>query len=463
MEADEFRDHISTVNEQGKRVWIFPKRPKGKLYEWRKITSYFLIVFLFSAPHIRFNQEPLLLFNIIDRKFVLFGNIFWPQDFYLFAIGFILFIVFIIFFTIIYGRLFCGWVCPQTIFMEMIFRRIEYWIEGDFKEQQLLNKAKWSASKIAKKIAKHTSFLIVSFLIANTFLAYFIGSEHLWAIQNDDIKHHLGGLMSIAVFTLVFYGVFAWLREQVCTTICPYGRLQGVLLDRNTMVVAYDKSIGEPRAKIRKGENREEIGKGNCIDCNHCVQVCPTGIDIRHGTQMECINCTACIDECNNMMHAVGMEQNLIRFVSENGIKEKKGFEWTTRVKAYSILLFALIGVLLGLMLTRKDFETEIMRQRGSTYTITGDGMITNIFEISILNKTHKNYEINLNCSDKRGTLEKIGKKMQLNSGKQLKDRFLIKVPNSMLEDGEKKITIEIYGNHKLIEKKKTKIIGPFI
>ena len=161
MEADEFRDHISTVNEQGKRVWIFPKRPKGKLYEWRKITSYFLIVFLFSAPHIRFNQEPLLLFNIIDRKFVLFGNIFWPQDFYLFAIGFILFIVFIIFFTIIYGRLFCGWVCPQTIFMELIFRRIEYWIEGDFKEQQLLNKAKWSASKIAKKIAKHTSFLIV--------------------------------------------------------------------------------------------------------------------------------------------------------------------------------------------------------------------------------------------------------------------------------------------------------------
>ena len=463
MEADEFRDHISTVNEQGKRVWIFPKRPKGKLYEWRKITSYFLIVFLFSAPHIRFNQEPLLLFNIIDRKFVLFGNIFWPQDFYLFAIGFILFIVFIIFFTIIYGRLFCGWVCPQTIFMELIFRRIEYWIEGDFKEQQLLNKAKWSASKIAKKISKHTSFLIVSFLIANTFLAYFIGSEHLWAIQNDDIKHHLGGLLSISIFTFVFYGVFAWLREQVCTTICPYGRLQGVLLDRNTMVVAYDKSIGEPRAKIRKGENREEIGKGNCIDCNHCVQVCPTGIDIRNGTQMECVNCTACIDECNNMMHAVGMEENLIRFVSENGIKEKKGFEWTTRVKAYSFLLVALIVVLLTLMLTRKDFETEIMRQRGSTYTITDDGMITNIFEISILNKTHINYEVNLKCPDKKVVIERIGKNMKLNSGKQLKERFLIKVPNSMLDDGEKKIAIEIYGNHKLIEKKKTKIIGPFI
>jgi cytochrome c oxidase accessory protein FixG len=463
MEADEFRDHISTVNEQGKRVWIYPKRPKGKLYEWRKITSYFLVAFLFGAPYIKVNQEPLILFNIIDRKFVLFGNIFWPQDLYLFALGFILFIVFIIFFTIIYGRLFCGWVCPQTIFMELIFRRIEYWIEGDFKEQQLLNKATWSASKIAKKNVKHTSFLIVSFLIANSFLAYFIGSEHLWAIQNDDIKHHLGGLISISIFTLVFYGVFAWLREQVCTTICPYGRLQGVLIDRNTMVVAYDQSIGEPRAKIHKGEIRESVGKGNCIDCNHCVQVCPTGIDIRNGTQLECINCSACIDECNSMMHAVGMEENLIRFVSENGIKEKKGFEWTTRVKAYSILLLALIGVLLGLMLTRKDFETEIMRQRGSTYTITDDGMITNIFEISILNKTHINYVINLNCPDKKVVIERIGKKMNLNSGKQLKERFLIKVPNSILENGFKKITIEIYGNHKLIEKKKTKIIGPFI
>jgi hypothetical protein len=162
-------------------------------------------------------------------------------------------------------------------------------------------------------------------------------------------------------------------------------------------------------------------------------------------------------------MHAVGMEENLIRLVSENGIKEKKGFEWTTRVKAYSILLLALIGVLLGLMLTRKDFETEIMRQRGSTYTITDDGMITNIFEISILNKTHINYVINLNCPDKKVVIERIGKKMNLNSGKQLKERFLIKVPNSILENGFKKITIEIYGNHKLIEKKKTKIIGPFI
>jgi cytochrome c oxidase accessory protein FixG len=229
------------------------------------------------------------------------------------------------------------------------------------------------------------------------------------------------------------------------------------------MVVAYDQSIGEPRAKIHKVEIRESVGKGNCIDCNHCVQVCPTGIDIRNGTQLECINCTACIDECNSMMHAVGMEENLIRFVSENGIKEKKGFEWTTRVKAYSFLLVALIVVLLTLMLTRKDFETEIMRQRGSTYTITDDGMITNIFEISILNKTHINYVINLNCQDKKVVIERIGKKMKLNSGKQLKERFLIKVPNSILEDGEKKIIIEIYGNNKLIEKKKTKIIGPFI
>lgn len=463
MDRDGFRDKISTVNEQGKRVWVYPKRPKGQLYEWRKIVSYFLLVFLFSAPHIKLNDEPLLLFNIIDRKFVLFGNIFWPQDLYLFAIGIILFVVFIIFFTIIYGRLFCGWVCPQTIFMEMIFRRIEYWIEGDFKEQLRLQKAPWNTYKIAKRIAKHTAFLLVSFLIANTFLAYFIGSEHLWSLQTDNVKHHLGGLISISIFTLVFYGVFAWLREQVCTTICPYGRLQGVLLDRNTIVVAYDSSIGEPRAKARKNEDRNLANKGNCIDCNRCVQVCPTGIDIRNGTQMECINCTACIDECKIVMNAVGMEPNLIRFVSENGIKEKKGFEWTTRVKAYTLLLFTLISVLVTLMITRKDFETEIMRQRGSTYTITDDGLITNIFEISILNKTHKSYKIELKCKEKHVKIQRIGKEMSLTSGKQLKERFLIKAPNAILEEGTKKIVLEIYGNHKLIEKKKTKIIGPYI
>jgi cytochrome c oxidase accessory protein FixG len=463
MGNEEFRDHISTVNEDGKRVWIFPKRPKGSYYNKRKIVSYLLLAFLFSAPHIRLNNEPLLLFNIIDQKFVIFGSIFWPQDMYLLALSFILFIIFIIVFTIIFGRLFCGWACPQTIFMEMVFRRIEYWIEGDYKEQIRLKNAPWSTAKVAKRIAKHSAFLLISFLIANTFLAYIIGSEHLWSIQTSNIKHHLGGFISISIFSLVFYGVFAWLREQVCTTICPYGRLQGVLLDRNSMVVGYDHIRGESRAKIHKNEDRAAAGKGDCIDCNHCVHVCPTGIDIRNGTQLECTNCTACIDACDEMMVAVGLPTNLIGYKSIDSIEKNTGFQWTRRVKAYTILLIALLAVLITLLITRKDFETEIMRQRGSTYTITSDGLITNIFDISILNKTHDNFKLTFKCNEPGVKIETVDKKIILKSGQQIEERILIKAANRKFTDGVLKIKIQVFGNGRLIETKKTKIIGPYI
>jgi cytochrome c oxidase accessory protein FixG len=463
MGNEDFRDHISTVNEDGKRVWIFPKRPKGSYYNKRKIVSYLLLAFLFSAPHIRLNNEPLLLFNIIDQKFVIFGSIFWPQDMYLLALSFILFIIFIIVFTIIFGRLFCGWACPQTIFMEMVFRRIEYWIEGDYKEQIRLKNAPWSTAKVAKRIAKHSAFLLISFLIANTFLAYIIGSEHLWSIQTSNIKHHLGGLISISIFSLVFYGVFAWLREQVCTTICPYGRLQGVLLDRNSMVVGYDHLRGESRAKIHKNEDRVAAGKGDCIDCNHCVHVCPTGIDIRNGTQLECTNCTACIDACDEMMLAVGLPKNLIGYKSIDSIEQKTGFQWTRRVKAYSILIISLLVVLITLLLTRKDFETEIMRQRGSTYTITSDGLITNIFDLNILNKTHDNFTLTLKCNEPGVKIESVNKKIILKSGQQLEERILIKAVNRKFTDGVLEIKIQVFGNGRLIETKKTKIIGPYI
>ena len=252
--------------------------------------------------------------------------------------------------------------------MEMVFRRIEYWIEGDWKHQQKLDAAPWNAEKIRKKVLKHTIFWLISFLIANTFLAYIVGSEELWRIQTGNFSEHVGGFISIVIFTTVFYLVFSRLREQVCTTICPYGRLQGVLLDPNSMVVAYDHKRGEGekgRGKFRKKEDRAALGKGDCIDCNQCVNVCPTGIDIRHGTQLECVNCTACIDECDHMMGAVGLEKGLIRFVSENGIKNGTRFQWTRRVKAYTALLIALMGVLVTLLITRSDFQATILRQRG--------------------------------------------------------------------------------------------------
>lgn len=462
-DQEEFRDSIATVNEEGERIWVFPKKPVGRYFNKRKVVSYLLLLFLFAAPHIKIGGHQLLLFNVLERKFIIFGKVFWPQDLYLFALALIIGVVFVILFTIIFGRLFCGWVCPQTIFMEMVFRRVEYWIEGDWTHQKKLDKAPWNREKIVKKVTKHFIFWVISFLIANTFLAYIIGSDELWKIQTDPVGEHLGGFISIFIFTTVFYGVFAQLREQVCTTICPYGRLQGVLLDPNSMVVAYDHKRGEGRAKFRKNENRSEAGKGDCIDCNQCVHVCPTGIDIRHGTQLECINCTACIDACDHMMDSVGMERGLIGFMSENSIKNRIPFQWTRRVKAYSILLVALLGVMVTLLVTRKDFETTILRQRGSTYFISEDGQVANIFEINLTNKTSDSIDVKLILEDKNGTIELATPELAVRKEGHIKERFVIKYPFDKLDGGKKVVHVRIIGNGEQVDRQKVKVIGPLL
>jgi cytochrome c oxidase accessory protein FixG len=462
-EEEEFRDHVSTIGADGKRIWVYAKKIAGPYFNKRQIVSYLLLAFLFIAPHIKVGGHQLLLFNLLERKFIIFGKVFWPQDMYLLAFALIIMVVFIILFTVIFGRLFCGWVCPQTIFMEMVFRRIEFWIEGDWTHQKKLDKQNWNWEKIWKKSLKHFIFWVISFLIANTFLAYIIGSEELWKIQTDPISEHLGGFISIIIFTTVFYMVFSRLREQVCTTICPYGRLQGVLLDQNSMVVAYDYVRGENRSKFRKNEDRAVEGKGDCIDCNQCVQVCPTGIDIRNGTQLECVNCTACMDACDHIMESIGTDKGLIRIESENGIKNGTGFQWTKRVISYTILQIILIAAFVALLVTRKDFETNINRQRGTTYQTNEPGVLSNIFEINLTNKTNKDYKITLEVDNPKAEIEMVVKDLTLEKESLLKERFIVKMPYSEMDNGMKKITIRVLGNGKVIEETTTKFIGPML
>lgn len=462
-EQETYRDKIATVDEKGKRIWIFPKKPSGKFYDYRKWVSYFLLVFLFAGPHIKIGGEPMLMFNVIERKFVIFGQVFWPQDFYIFAIALVLMVVFIVLFTVIYGRLFCGWVCPQTIFMEMVFRRIEYWIEGDWTHQKKLDQMPWNGEKIRKRILKHAIFWGISFLIANTFLAYIIGADALWEIQTANPMEHLGGLIALIIFTTVFYAVFARLREQVCTTICPYGRLQGVLLDRNSIVITYDHVRGEERGKFRKNEDRKGAGKGDCIDCGQCVNVCPTGIDIRNGTQLECVNCTACIDACDHMMESVGLEKGLIRYDSENGVNTGTRFRWTRRIKAYTAVLALLLAVLVVLVVTRTDFDATILRQRGATYQELQDGRISNIYEIDLSNKTKKEYTVELRILEGKGEIEAVVKDMVLLPEKHMRERFLIKMDQDDVKKGKNELIIGIYGNGELITKARTTFIGPLL
>jgi len=461
-EEKSFRDSLATIDESGNRKWIYPKKPKGKFTKARNWVSAFLLAFLFTGPFIRIDGQPLLQFNLIERKFILFGQIFWPQDFHLFVIGMIILVLFITLFTVVYGRLFCGWVCPQTIFMEGVFRKIEYAIEGDWKQQMKLTKMPWNAEKIRKKTLKHVIFFAISFLIANTFLAYIIGSDALIDIVTDPPSEHIAGLTAITVFSLVFYGVFAKFREQVCTTVCPYGRLQGVLLDRQSVVVAYDHVRGEQRGKFRKNEDRDEVGKGDCIDCGHCVHVCPTGIDIRNGTQLECVNCTACIDACDEMMEAVNLPTGLIRYTSEEQIQTREPFKLSTRAKAYTIVLAILIGVLTTLLVTRTEVEATILRTPGMIYQTNEDGTISNLYNYKIINKTNEDLDFTLRPLDNDLNIRMVGRVPELKMQEVAEGAFFLSAPPEDFELGSLKTELGIFNSDgEMIEKVKIKMAGP--
>jgi len=243
-----FRDSIGTLDEEGKRKFLYPKKPSGKFYTYRKYVSYLLLLILVANPFVKVNGNQFMLFNVLERRFNIFGFPFWPQDFYIFVLVMITMVVFVILFTVIFGRIFCGWICPQTIFLEMVFRRIEFWIDGDRGTQMRLDRQAWNAEKIRKRLLKWGLFFIISFGIANVFLAYVIGSDALWLMMEEGPLKQSGNFIALLIFTGVFYFVFVWFREQVCIIACPYGRLQGVLLDDKSINVAYDFVRGEKEA-----------------------------------------------------------------------------------------------------------------------------------------------------------------------------------------------------------------------
>jgi cytochrome c oxidase accessory protein FixG len=457
-----FRDSVATINQEGKRNWVYPQKPKGKLYKYRTYISWGFLALLFTLPLIKLNGEPLFLINILQRKFILFGVIFWPQDFFIFMLGMLTFMVFIVLFTIIFGRVFCGWVCPQTIFLEMVFRKIEYLIEGDAGAQKALNKAPWSAEKIRKRVLKHTAFFALSFLIANTFLSYIISFDQVKDIYLN-LEDNVRSLIGLIIFTFVFYGVFSWFREQVCLIVCPYGRLQGVLLDKKSIVVAYDYIRGEPREHLRKTAERKG---GDCIDCGLCVRVCPTGIDIRNGTQLECVNCTACIDACDGVMESIGKPTDLIRYDSEDGIAKGEKLRFTPRMRAYSVVLALLVGVLVFLLATRDDVQATVLRASGMLYQEQPDSItISNIYNLKLLNKTHNQLPVELKLEDGiKGSIKLVGSNsMVVPKEASLERVFFIYLNKADITERKMPIKIGVYANGKKIDVVKTNFLGPFM
>lgn len=458
---EEYRDTISTVDESGKRVWVYPKKPKGKFHNYRIVVTVALLGLLFSGPFITINGHPLLLLNIFERRFVILGQAFWPQDFFLLALLAVTFFVFIILFTVAFGRVWCGWACPQTLFMEMVFRKIEYWIEGDANQQRKLNVAPWTANKIWKKSLKHFIYLAFSILISHTVMAYLVGVDQVTEIVSQPPTAHMSGFIGLVAFTGIFYWVFAYFREQACTVVCPYGRLQSVLIVKDTMAVMYDWLRGEPRTKLKKTEPINNAG--DCIDCKLCVHVCPTGIDIRNGTQLECVNCTACMDACDDVMIKINKPQGLIRLSSHTAIETGQKKLFTPRVAGYSVVLLALITFLSFMLISRSDVEITVLKVPGTLYQKTDDGQISNLYNIQFVNKTFEEMELELKVLNLDGAyIDRVGtQKIIIPSNDKYEGVFFIKMPTSNITQTKSSVDIGVFRNGEMIDEIDTKFLGP--
>jgi len=442
-----FRDRPINMDEKGRRKWIYAKNPKGKWYRNRTLFTIVWLAFFVFAPIIKIGGEPFMLLDITNRSFIIFGAIFWAQDTFIMALLMLSFVFFILLFTVTFGRIWCGWACPQTIFLEMIFRKIEFLIEGDYRDRYKLDQAPWTGKKIFKKTLKHGLFIAISITIVNIFLMWFTGPDRLWEIMTDPISMHLQGFVIMLIISAVFYWIYSFFREQICTMVCPYGRMQGVLLDKKSIVVAYDHKRGEPR--LQKG-SREG---GDCIDCQQCVSVCPTGIDIRNGSQLECINCTACIDACDSVMTKVKKPAGLIRFDSFEGIEKGHTSIWNTRNRAYSVVLAILLGFFVYTLLTRPIIETSMLRLPGTLHQTTESGMVTNIYNMKIVNKTFDDIPLEIKLLSHKGVINKTIKgKIVIKDHAMYENVIILEMDPKDINSGKNRIEIGVYSNGEELE-----------
>lgn len=462
-EIPAYGDLISTVDQKGKRKWIYALKPDGRLYRLRKWLSLFYIVLFFSLPFIKTQGGlPLFQFDIPHATFILFGKVFLPQDFLILGTAMIVGMVFVVLFTLIFGRIFCGWICPQTIFMEMVFRRLEYWIEGPANKQAVADRKKWGTELWVRKIVKHVLFFLLSFLIANTFLAYIVGIDELWLIIKEPASKHWVGLIALIGFTIAFYIVYAFVREIVCTVVCPYGRLQSVLLDKSSLVVAYDHRRGEPRSQKRKSNDGSPVG--DCIDCGLCVNVCPTGIDIRNGLQLECVNCTACIDACDKMMAKVGREPRLIKIASEADIAQGRKVKLNYRSKLLSGVSVALLVVLCWLIGSRSLFDATVLRVPGQILQENEDGTISNLYRIKIVSKSMKTEPYRLELDNgHEAKIVFVGKQLDsLKSGKPSEETFFIKIPANKITKRKESLKLSVMSGDRVVQAHSITFIGTY-
>ncbi len=406
--VSDFRETLYTVDSAGNRKWVYPTIIFGSHYKQRVVVGTCLLFIYLVTPWITIGNHQAVQLDIPGRRLIAFGQIFWATDtiflmLILFGLGLSLF-----FFTALLGRVWCGWACPETVFLEYLFRPIENLIEGSAATRRKLDQSPWSLRKVRIKLTKYGVFSILSWIIASTTLAYFVGREALFEMMCHSPLQNLPTFLATLFIMVVVLFQFGWFREQFCTVICPYARFQSVLMDQDSLLVGYDAIRGEPRGKASNPNNDK---KGDCVDCGLCIRVCPTGIDIRNGTQLECVHCASCIDACNSIMTKVGRPLGLIRYATEHELMGESHPTLAKRLFRPRILLYSSLFFLLALawvffLSTRELSEVQLLRRGGgSTFTITDDGKISNLIQLHFSNKSEETLSYLVQTEEKDLTL----------------------------------------------------------
>ena len=414
------RDSVTTIRDDGSRPFLFPADTRGRFTLARRVSALLLIAFYLSLPWIPVNGYPAVFLDVAQRRFHLFGLTLAAQDLWLMffvitGLGFSLFFV-----TALFGRIWCGWACPHTVFLDHVYRRIERWIDGDAIQRRALDAAPLSGSKILQRGVKHLLYLLVSAVIAHLFLAYFVSLPEVWVMVSAAPAEHWSAFGFMAVFTGVLYFNFGWFREQLCIVICPYGRLQSALIDDHSLVIGYDSARGEPRMTLTEARHWKIAGfasgrpdgalpkSGDCVECSRCVQVCPTGIDIRQGLQLECVGCTACIDACDEIMTRLHRSRGLIRYASQASFAGKRTRWLRPRTAVYGVLLLIGLSVASWALSTVRPANLGITRIIGAPYIVSAD-FIRNQFLVRLVNKRNEPVQFLLHLEGTPAGLRQTG------------------------------------------------------
>lgn len=456
---------LATTDEVGNRVYIHPEDITGKWKTRRSRFYWFLIILYLVLPWIYVDGKQWILLDIAKREFSIFGHMFYGHDgplLFFLVLGFVILMAFI---TSIWGRVWCGWACPQTVFIDTLYRQVERLIEGRARQRKKLDREKWTLNKIVKKSLKWLMFTLISLHITHSFLGYFVGTHELFFITLKNPGENWTLFITMLIITGILLFDFGWFKEQFCIIACPYGRFQSVSMDNNSMIVAYDYNRGEPRRKKDLPPDQE----GDCINCNHCVKACPTGIDIRRGTQLECIACTMCIDACDNIMRKVKKPEGLIRYTNENELTGKPREKYHIRSGIYLLFLAAIIGGLIFTLNNRLELKAQFLRASKTPFQVLNkkdtNPVIINHYTLKISQPGTKKMPFKVKASSQFS--EHVELSMPEDVVRMEKDNFkmpvFFKFQQNFLESGKKKISIVLINtdNKKTITTIEVNLVGP--